>query len=182
MRDMTAGNLRSAFGGESMAHMRYKAWSDKAAAEGFPNVARLFQAVSASEQAHATGHFSVLSKDGGAWTVTSMAGFGQAGTAENLKGAIEGEMFEINEMYPAFIQIAQQQGEKQAERSFNFALAAEKIHAALYAKAKAAVEAGKDVELGALYVCPFCGHTVQGEVPDRCPVCGGPKAKFMAFV
>ena len=30
MHDMTAANLRSAHGGESMAHMRYLIWADKA--------------------------------------------------------------------------------------------------------------------------------------------------------
>ena len=43
--NMTAANLRSAYGGESMAYMRYKVWGDKAKKDGYPNVARLFEAV-----------------------------------------------------------------------------------------------------------------------------------------
>ena len=53
MNEQTAANLRSAFGGESMAHMRYMIWADKAEQENFPNVARLFRAISWAEQAHA---------------------------------------------------------------------------------------------------------------------------------
>ena len=67
MRDMTAANLRSAFGGESQAHMRYKIWADVAEKEGFCNVASLFEAVSFAEQIHATSHFSVLKDVKGAF-------------------------------------------------------------------------------------------------------------------
>ncbi len=74
MHDMTAANLRSAYGGESMAHMRYKIW-------------------------------------------------------------------------------------------------AEKIHAKMYAAAKECVGAGKDIELGPVQICKVCGHTVEGDAPDECPIC-----------
>ena len=50
MHDMTASNLRSAFAGESQAHMRYLIFADKAKKEGFPNVARLFDAIAYAEQ------------------------------------------------------------------------------------------------------------------------------------
>lgn len=181
MRDMTVGNLRSAFGGESMAHMRYKVWADRAEAEGFPNVSRLFKAVSAAEQAHASGHFNVMSKVGGGSPVTAMAGFGVGSTAQNLAGAIEGELFEVNEMYPAFIQVAQAQGETQALRSFNWAMAAEKIHATMYQKAQESVQTGKDVQMGLINVCMVCGHTVEGDAPDKCPVCNALKKKYVSF-
>ena len=39
---MTAEFLRSAYGGESMAHMRYLIWSEVAEKEGFPNVSSFF--------------------------------------------------------------------------------------------------------------------------------------------
>ncbi len=57
MKAMTAQNLRSAFGGESQAHMRYRIWGgDKADEDGFPTVARLFRATSDAEEIHATLH------------------------------------------------------------------------------------------------------------------------------
>ena len=31
----------------------------------------------------------------------------------------------------------------------------------------------------AKYVCSVCGYTVEGEVPDKCPVCGGAKEVFV---
>ncbi len=42
---MTADFLRSAYGGECMAHMRYLTWGEVAEKEGFPNIARLFKAI-----------------------------------------------------------------------------------------------------------------------------------------
>ena len=60
MHAMTVTNLQSAFAGESQAHMRYLIWADKAEKDRFPNVARLFRAVSWAEQIHATSHYMVL--------------------------------------------------------------------------------------------------------------------------
>jgi len=181
MHDMTASNLRSAFGGESMAHMRYKAWADKADQDGFPNVARLFRAVSRAEQAHATGHFKAMRDVAGAFSVTAGGGFGLGSTSENLAGAIEGETFEINEMYPAYLAVAKLQGEKGAERSMGYAVAAEQIHAAMYTEAKAAVDTGKDADLGPIRICTVCGHTIEGDLPDKCPVCSAKKELYETF-
>ncbi|MBE3131263.1 MAG: hypothetical protein IMZ54_11205 [Acidobacteria bacterium] len=41
-------------------------------------------------------------------------------TEENVKAALAGEFFEIGEMYPSYIAVAQAQGEKTAEKFFNF--------------------------------------------------------------
>jgi rubrerythrin len=41
MKSMTKDALLSAFGGESMAHMRYLVFAVQAEREGFPNIARL---------------------------------------------------------------------------------------------------------------------------------------------
>lgn len=171
MHDMTAANLRSAYGGESMAHMRYKIWGEKAAKDGFANVARLFQAISRAEQAHATGHFKAMGAVGGAFLVAAGAGFGLSTTSDNLQGAIDGENFEVQEMYPTYKAVAELQGEKLAVQSMGYALSAEKIHSAMFQKAKDAVDAGKDVELGPVQICTNCGHTIEGDRPEKCPIC-----------
>ncbi len=167
MRKMTEDNLKAAFAGQSQAHMRYLIFADVAEKEGRPNVARLFRAIAYAEQVHATNHYREL---------------GMIRTSpENLQVAIDGENYEVNEMYPAFIAVAQLQGEKGAERAFHFAVEAEKIHAAMYQKAREAALAGKDVQIGKIYICSVCGYTVEGEVPDRCPICQATKDKFQAF-
>ena len=181
MHDMTAANLRNAYGGESMAHMRYMTWGDKAAEEGFPNVARLFWAITLAEQVHAGNHFRELREQVGGFLCASMAAFGLGTTSQNLQGGIDGETFEINEMYPTYLETAKFQGEKGAQRSFHFALSAEKAHAALFQKAKKAVDSGKDVKLRAVQICTVCGWTQEGDAPDRCPICGAKKEKFRGF-
>ncbi len=167
MRKMTEENLKGAFAGESQAHMKYLIFADKAEEEGRPNVARLFRAIAYAEQVHAANHLNVLGLMGS--------------TSANLQVAIDGENFEVEEMYPAYRAVAELQGERRAIQSMNFALEAEKIHAGMYQKAKQAVDGGSDIKLGDVFICSVCGYTVEGEAPERCPVCGAVKNKFKKF-
>jgi len=167
MKKMTEENLKNAFAGESQAHVKYMAFADKAAKENFPNVARLFKANSFAEQVHAANHLRTLS--------------GIGNTSENIKEAIEGETFEVEEMYPAYVTVAEEQQEKGAETMTKWALEGEKVHAELYKKALESVENGQDIEAQPIHVCQVCGFTMEGEAPDTCPVCGSPKEKFTEF-
>jgi len=99
-------------------------------------------------------------------------------TKQNLQAAIAGEAYEFKEMYPAFIQDAQAEGNAKAVESFRNASNVERTHHELYGKALEALEAGKDLAAGPMYVCSDCGHTVLGQAPDECPVCGASKWKF----
>lgn len=179
--DMTIGFLRSAYGGESMAHMRYLLWGDIAEKEGFPNIARLFRAISYAEQVHANNHFKVLGNIKGGHMVASDAVFGVGTTVENLQGAIDGELFEVNQMYDVYLNAARYQNEKDAERSFHFAIEAEKIHAQLFKMAQDSAKEGKDIEIKNVYICPVCGHTVLDEAPEFCPICGTKKEMYKMF-
>jgi len=128
MHKMTEENLKAAFAGESQAHMRYLIFAEVAEREGKPNIARLFRAIAYAEQVHAQNHLWELS--------------GIQDTPRNLAEAIAGEIFEVEEMYPAYDAVAELQGEKGAKRSIHYALEAEKIHARMYEKAKEAAAKG----------------------------------------
>jgi len=167
MHKMTQANLEAAFAGESQAHMKYLIFADKAEREGFANAARLFRAIAYAEQVHASNHFAALKR--------------LSKTENNLQSAIDGETYEVDEMYPAFKAVAELQGEKAAVRTNNWALQTEKEHAVLYEQAKAAVAMGKDAEVRQVYVCPVCGWTGEGEPPDECPLCKAKKEKFVIF-
>lgn len=167
MKKMTEENVRAALAGESQAHVKYAAFADKAEAEKLPNVARAFRANSYAEQVHATNYVKTLGALGA--------------TKDNLAAAVGGEAFEIEEMYPAYITVAQAQGEKTAEMWLHAALAAEKVHAGIYRGAQTAVDAGRDIDFKPIHVCAVCGFTMEGDAPDKCPVCGAPKAKFVTF-
>ena len=160
----TQDNLQAAFAGESQANRKYLAFAAKADAEGFPQIARLFRAAAAAETVHAHAHLRVMK--------------GVGDTKQNLQAAIEGEGYEFQQMYPAFIQEAEGEGHKAALTSFRNANTVEKTHYDLYGKALETLEAGTDLPPASIYVCDVCGHTHVGEAPDKCPVCGAPKNRF----
>ncbi len=165
MKKMTNANLQSAYAGESQAHIRYRNFAERAKKDGFPNVARLFEAAATSEQIHAGNHLKALD--------------GIQNTAANLTAAAGGEEFEIEEMYPAYIAVAEQQNEKPAVKSMRYALAAEKVHFDLYRRAGSEVSAGKDIAPAEYSVCPVCGFTFEGTPPDVCPICGTKHEMFI---
>lgn len=181
MHDMTAANLRSAYGGESMAHMRYQSWGDLAELDGKPNIARLFRAISFAEKVHASNHFVELKDCAGDALVPAGAVFGIGGTAANLDGAVAGESYEIEEMYPAFLEVAKFQKEKGAVRSFTYALNAEKEHEKLFSKARQAALEEEDIQLGAVRICRVCGYTLEGDIPEKCLICGVGREYFESF-
>lgn len=178
---MTADFLRSAYGGESMAHMRYLIWANVADKENMPNIGRLFRAIAYAEYAHADNHFRELKDKKGDFTVPAGAIFGVGDTVENLQGGIDGELHEIEQMYPVYLETARLQKEKGAERTFHYALEAEKVHATLFQKAQDIARQGKDMDVGAIYVCDICGHTTTDGLPDQCPICGAKKETYKAF-
>jgi rubrerythrin len=181
VRDTTKQNLKNAFSGESQAHVRYIIFSDIAEHQGYNNVARLFKAIAYAERIHSTNHFKNLAYLKGGHLTVSMAGFGLGDTLQNLSTAIEGETYEINEMYPAYLEIAQSQGEEGATKSFGWAYEAEKTHARFFKKAKEAVTKKNDLNLDQMQICSICGYTVEGNAPEECPICMAKKKKFKKY-
>jgi rubrerythrin len=167
LKPMTEESLKAAFAGESQAAERYLVWADQAEEEGFPNVAKLFRAISFAETRHARNHLRV------------MGGIGS--TADNLAAAFGGESFEVDEMYPAYHEVAKLQGNNQAVRSINYALRSEVDHKGQYTSAREAVLAGSDIADQQVHVCLICGHTVIGDAPDKCPYCAATKDYYRAF-
>ena len=152
----TEQSLKEAFAGESQANRKYLAFAGKADQEGYPQVARLFRAAAEAETVHAHNHLRALS--------------GIKSTKENLQEAIAGETHEFKTMYPQMLETAKAEGQKAAERSFNFANQVEKVHAKLYEGLLNNL--GKSQENYPYYVCPVCGFTAEKEPPGTCPVCG----------
>jgi rubrerythrin len=180
VRPITEGNLISAFAGESQAHMRYLIYSDRAEKNGYNNISRLFSAIAYAEKIHAGNHYKNIQHRGATLTVSG-ALFGSRTTSEDLQNGIDGEHYEIDEMYPAFMEVAKQQKEYSAEISFRFAWEAEKTHAAFFERAKDSSDNDMDLDIDDIGVCDVCGYTVEGEMPERCPICKAKKDKFTIF-
>jgi rubrerythrin len=160
----TVDNLKNAFAGESQANQKYRAFAQKAAQEGFPNIARLLRTTAEAERIHAEGHLKALDAIGS--------------TADNLKAAIGGETYESGEMYPPMLATAEADGHK-AKRMFGYAVKAEAVHARLYALALEAALQGKDLTETQFYLCPVCGYIEFGAPPGECPICGAKGSKFV---
>jgi rubrerythrin len=160
----TEQNLKDAFAGESQANRKYLAFADKAEADGFHNIARLFRTTAEAETIHAQAHLDALG--------------GIASTAENLQAAISGETYEYAKMYPPMLEQAIQEKHK-ARRMFGFALKAEEVHAKLYAMALDAVKTGKDLTETHFYLCPICGYIEMGQAPAACAICGNREDNFI---
>jgi len=160
----TIENLQAAFAGESQASRKYLYFAEKAEEEGYKQIARLFRAASDAETVHARNHLKVMQ--------------GIKSTKDNLKDAIGGENYEFTEMYPEFIKQADAEGDSKAKGSFNLANRVEQIHHRLYQTALSMLEKGQTVADKPIYVCQVCGNTVEGEAPDKCPICGAPKKMF----
>jgi len=157
-------NLKTAFAGESQANRRYLAFAKKADEEGFPQIAKLFRAAAAAETVHAQNHLRAMD--------------GVKSTAENLEIAIGGENYEVVSMYPPMLAEAEAETDKRAVRTFKWALEVEKIHEALYRKARELLGTGKDIPEMDYYVCPICGYTHEGPMKEKCPVCSTLPEKF----
>ncbi len=162
----TIENLKEAFAGESQANQKYRAFAKRAEQDGFVAIARLFRLTAEAERIHAEGHLLALE--------------GVGSTADNLEAAISGETHEFKDMYPPMLAQAVAEGHK-AKRMFAFAVAAEEVHAKLYALALEAVKQGKDLTAD-FYLCPVCGYIEMGKPESSCPVCGAKAERFVAAV
>ena len=160
----TNDNLQEAFAGESQANRKYLFFAEKADEAGNQQIARLFRAAAEAETVHARNHLRVLGE------IKS--------DKENLEAAVGGEHYEFTEMYPGFIEQAKAEGNQKAENSFDLANKVEQIHHKLFQEALSGLESGKAFTDVPYYVCQICGNTVEGEAPERCPVCGAPKSRF----
>ena len=165
---LTIKNLNAAFQGESNASNRYAIFAEKADSEGYPEVAKLFRATSASEAIHRDNHKKAILNLGGKIEAFELEAVAPGSTADNLKAAIKGETYEQETMYPEFMAAAEKDDARPAMRTLKFAMETEKEHAKLY---RAALEnPGKKVP-AEYYVCQVCGMTLTELPAKKCPVC-----------
>lgn len=182
-QEQTLKNLLTAFNGETNAAARYLAFAVQADLEGLLKVGCLLRAVSRSEQIHAANHASIIHKMGGA-PQSTLEPAEVKSTLENLKAALAGELYEVNEMYPAFMHEAEAQMLPKARRTFRYALETEKDHANIFKSMIEHMEhpdaawRARLMHKSAYYVCPECGFTATQSMLDHCPVCNHARDEF----
>lgn len=176
-----AEDLKAGIKGELTASAKYEAYSKKAKEEGFKQIATLFAATSKAESIHADNHKKVLEKMSEKAEEIKADTFSVKSTKENLEDALKGESYEVATMYPGFLADAEAEQNKDAKKSFTWAMETEKAHKDLYSKALDLLATKKTAELSSIYyVCPKCGNTYTSKnVEDICGLCGTGKDKFI---
>ena len=169
-----------AFAGESQARMRYTYFASKAKKDGFVQIADIFEETANQEKEHAKRFFKFL--EGGMVEVSGKFPAGVIGsTAENLKAAAAGEHEEWSADYPAFADVAAQEGFPEIAAVFRNVAVAEKQHEKRYLGLLANIENGtvfkKDGKVW--WRCRNCGYICEASAaPTLCPACAHPQAHF----
>lgn len=165
----TQENLRTAFAGESQAHVKYQYYASAAKKEGYNLFASIFEETAKNEKEHAKIWFKLL-HDGKV-----------PDTKTNLVDAAAGENYEWTDMYAEFEKTAREEGFTRIAGLFKMVGQIEKEHEARYLALKESLE--KDTvfsrEVQQVWICNNCGHLHIGtHAPEKCPVCDHPKAYF----
>jgi rubrerythrin len=176
----TEKNLLKAFAGESQAKNRYEFAAKVAKEEGYEQIAGIFLETALQEQQHAKRFFKFL--EGGMLEITAKYPAGKTDTTKaNLLAAAEGEHEEWSDLYPAFAQVAEEEGFKSVATAFRAISAAEKGHEERYRKLLENVMKDKVFERDqkVFWYCRKCGYIHFGTKPlKNCPACGHPEAYF----
>ncbi len=180
----TITNLAKAFAGESQARNRYTMYASIAKKEGYEQVAAVFAETAEQEREHASILYKLLIalNDGKepALHIETDVSLVRGTTLENLKAAMEGEIYEWGTMYPEFAETAIKEGHREIAAKFKGLIVAETHHAERYAKLLELVELGffkREEEI--TWVCRECGHVHKGKQPPlECPLCGHAKSFF----
>ena len=176
----TEQNLLKSFAGESQARSRYTMFASIAKKEGFEQIAAIFLETAEQELTHAKKFFRYL--QGGMVEITASYPAGMIGTtAENLAAAAAGENEEWVDLYPAFADIADEEGFKEIAVAFRMIAKVEAEHERRYRQLLANVEANKVFEKdeAIMWQCRNCGFVFEGKkAPAKCPACAHPQAYF----
>ena len=171
----TLENLQAAYNGERNAKAKYTAYAAKAAAEGYRGIDGMFRAAAFAENVHAGQFARAIAALGGVpGAVVKKHVVGS--TMENLEDSMNGELYENRKLYPAFRAAAVREKNDLAIFSFTGAIAAEKSHADLYARALGAP--GEWRGQRRFLVCNICGYTTLDQALKKCPASASPRKKF----
>ncbi|MEB3285916.1 MAG: rubrerythrin family protein, partial [Vampirovibrionales bacterium] len=131
----TEKNLESAFAGESMANRKYLYFAKLARELGNEEIAALFETTAHQETSHAFAHLELLYPKADVDSVEKL-----------LAIAIEGELYETNQMYPEFEATARKEGKLDAVAEFQEQAEESAAHAAMFKQAAKRFKALTGVE------------------------------------
>lgn len=176
----TQQNLLKAYTGESVARNKYTIFAKMARKENLEWIARVFEETADNERAHAEELFEMIKDTVSVSGDLEIKAFSK--TSDNLKMAAAGEKYEWTQMYPNFEKIAQEEGEKDAERLFGELKEVEEKHEERYIIIATKLDSKTlyDSETELEWKCVNCGYIHKGKTPPpTCPVCKKPFTWYM---
>ncbi len=176
----TEENILNTFQIEERDKYLYRAFADKAEAEGNHWVAKLFRAVAESEDIHAHSLMRALKETSRATNDLWAAGGYDAkmvkdSTRENLKEAIGFGKHGYSDIYSKMIKQAESDGWDLARECFTYVDAVDQVHNSLFKKALDNIDRELSVDF---YVCEACGNTIDKKPAGSCKVCGSSESAF----
>lgn len=173
----TKDNLMRAFAGESQARNRYTMAEEKARQQKLYVLADLFKFTADQEKVHAKIFYEHLKELSGE-SVFVDGGY-PVDISEDmctlLGMADHNERQESDDVYPAFAEVARQEGYGKIAQDFTNIAKIENVHGKRFAAFGKLKKEGKlfSSSQSETWVCLNCGYIVEGtQAPERCPVCG----------
>lgn len=184
-RETTAA-LNAVYLDEFRAQIRYAAFARKAQAEGYPQIAYFFTALSESEGIHARNARHVLhelSSEVKEEQFKAVVGT----TKENLNFATTFEIKIIEQVFPGFLKKIVPENHGGAIQALKNELETERLHLDLLKK----IQKGTGIFFGMLvqkfegtpveyFLCQVCGATTITPPKKVCPVCKSDAAEYKA--
>ena len=165
---MTEESLKAAFAGESQAAEKYLVFAEQAEDEGFPNVAKLFRAISFAETRHARNH---LRDD---------EGHRRDGRQpqDRLRGRVASRSTRCTPPTGDRQGAGEHAGRAAASGTRSRPRWTTSGCTPRRARRSSTARTSRTEPVS---VCLICGHTVIGDVPDKCPVCAAAKEYYRTF-
>ena len=172
----TAENLLKAFAGESQARNRYTYYASRARAEGYQQIANIFQETADNEKEHAERFFSFLCHEyyGEQLFIQAEYPIGLGTTLENLGYAAAGEHEEWSLLYPGYADVAKSEGFADIALCFRKISEVEIRHEARFLKLQGNMSTNQvfQREVEVEWKCENCGYIHTGKAaPEICPAC-----------
>lgn len=151
----TRKNLDHCFERNCQAYIKFLAFAAKAEAEGHELTAKLFRAAAGARKIHIDAYIKLTD------LVKS--------TADNLKTAIDSEVFETDVLYPGYIETAKTEACFEMKHNFVRSRSAKMKNIHLY---ESTLEELGYADPADCFLCSVCGYLHKGTDAEDCPVCG----------
>lgn len=168
-------NLQTAYMRESRLAYTYNLFAEKFSKTSYRNVARLYRALSRSEQIHTALHAALLKKNGIEPKPYEPSPVVIGTPEQTFRMAISDEGIETESMYPNLAKTAAMENFGEAAEQFNHVKNADEQHVALL---KDALNRGGSISAVTYFMCPECGFLMTSDKTAECPECRTPKARF----